>query len=178
MLPNVVEEVAIAARMPVPSTYLLANQPSINVCAGYHRRDSVIAITQGALDQLSRAQLQAVVAHEFSHIVNGDVRLNVRMSALLYGITFIGQAGEKRYSAMNASRRHNAQRTDGAGFTTVIGVILTLFGWLGTQLGDIIKALVCRQRNILLTLVQQFTRNPQALPGLYWLLPKILAKTP
>ena len=168
VLLNVVEEVAIAARMPVPSTYLLANQPSINAfAAGYHRRDSVIAITQGALDQLSRAQLQAVVAHEFSHIVNGDVRLNVRMSALLYGITFIGQAGENLiYSAMNASRRHNAQRTDGAGFTTVIGVILTLFGWLGTQLGDIIKALVCRQREYLADAgAAQFTRNPQALAG-------------
>ncbi|WP_105215309.1 M48 family metallopeptidase [Pseudoalteromonas sp. T1lg22] len=147
---NVVEEVAIAARMPVPGVYVLERQPSINAfAAGYHKQDSVIAVTQGALQQLSREQLQAVVAHEFSHIRHGDVRLNVRMTALLFGITFIGQAGENLiYSAMHASRRH-AQKGDGAGFGAIVGLILTLFGWLGTQLGDAIKALVCRQREYL-----------------------------
>ncbi|MBS3799199.1 M48 family metalloprotease [Pseudoalteromonas sp. BDTF-M6] len=150
LLLNVVEEVAIAARMPVPGVYVLKNQPSINAfAAGYHRQDSVIAVTQGALRLLSREQLQAVVAHEFSHIRHGDVRLNVRMTALLFGITFIGQAGENLiHGAMYASRGQN-QRGDGAGLPAIVGLILTLFGWLGTQLGDAIKALVCRQREYL-----------------------------
>ncbi len=150
LLLNVVEEVAIAARMPVPGVYVLTHQPSINAfAAGYHRHDSVIAVTQGALQQLNREQLQAVVAHEFSHIRHGDVRLNVRMTALLFGITFIGQAGENLiHGAMNASRPHG-QKGDGAGFGALVGLILTLFGWLGTQLGDAIKALVCRQREYL-----------------------------
>ncbi len=162
---NVVEEVAIAARMPVPGVYILKQQPSINAfAAGYHSHDSIIAVTQGALTQLTRDQLQAVVAHEFSHIRHGDVRLNVRMSALLFGITFIGQSGEALlYSAMNASKRVRT-KGDGAGFTIVLGLVLTVFGWLGTQLGDLIKAMVCRQREFLADAGSaELTRSPYEL---------------
>ncbi|MFY8275272.1 M48 family metallopeptidase [Pseudoalteromonas sp. SSDWG2] len=162
---NVVEEVAIAARMPLPSVYILKHQPSINAfAAGYHTHDSVIAVTQGAITQLTRDQLQAVIAHEFSHIRHGDVRLNARMSALLFGITFIGQAGESLiYSAMRASSRVR-NKGDGAGFTIIVGLVLTIFGWLGTQLGDLIKAMVCRQREFLADAgAAELTRSPYEL---------------
>ena len=92
---NVVEEMALAAGMPVPPVYVLAGERGINAfAAGISPADAVIGVTQGSLDNFNREQLQGVVAHEFSHILNGDMRLNIRLAALLKGITFIGDVGE------------------------------------------------------------------------------------
>lgn len=92
---NVVEEMAIAAGMPAPSVYLLAHEKGINAfAAGNTPADAVIGLTQGCIEQFNREQLQGVIAHEFSHILNGDMRLNIRLIAVLNGILFIGIIGE------------------------------------------------------------------------------------
>ncbi len=91
---NVVEEMAIASGLPVPPVYLLENESGINAfAAGHTTGDAVIAVTSGTLSQLSRDELQGVIAHEFSHILNGDMRLNIRLMGVLFGILVIGLTG-------------------------------------------------------------------------------------
>ena len=91
---NVIQEIALAANMPVPPLYILDKEPGINAfAAGISPGDAVVAITQGALTQLTRDELQGVIGHEFSHILNGDMRLSIRLMAMLRGITFIGDMG-------------------------------------------------------------------------------------
>ncbi len=161
---NVVEEMALAANMPVPSVYILKGQKGINAfAAGLRSADAVIGITQGALDQFDREQLQGVVAHEFSHILNGDMRLNLQMMALLNGIVFIGNSGEF------------LMRTGGSGYGTVsrrttdlrvfaLGVVIFILGALGTFFAGLIKAAVSRQREFLADAsAVQFTRNPDGI---------------
>ena len=103
---NVVEEMAIASGLPVPPVYLIP-EPSINAfAAGFGADDAVIGINQGTLDQLDRAELQGVVAHEFSHILNGDTNINLRLIAILHGILFIGMIGYGLLRAGGYSRRN------------------------------------------------------------------------
>ncbi|NNM29406.1 MAG: M48 family metalloprotease, partial [Akkermansiaceae bacterium] len=91
---NVVEEMAIASGVPAPQVYVMDDEPGINAfAAGTEPANAVIGVTQGCVQRLTRAELQGVVAHEFSHILNGDMRLNIRLAALLKGITFIGDVG-------------------------------------------------------------------------------------
>ena len=99
---NVVEEMAIASGTPAPPVYLLADEPGINAfAAGFSPRDAVIGVTQGTIDHLSREQLQGVIAHEFSHIFNGDMRLNIRLMGVLNGILILGIIG---YYLLHSSR--------------------------------------------------------------------------
>src|SRR5512147_84065 len=92
---NVVEEMAIASGVRVPGVYVMDGEAGINAfAAGYEAADCVVAVTRGTLETLNRDELQGVVAHEFSHILNGDMRLNVRMIGVLAGIVFIGSVGE------------------------------------------------------------------------------------
>ena len=91
---NIVEEMAIASGTPAPPVYLLADEAGINAfAAGFTPRDAVIGVTQGTIDHLSREQLQGVIAHEFSHIFNGDMRLNIRLMGVLNGILVLGMIG-------------------------------------------------------------------------------------
>ena len=93
-LRNVVEEIAIASGVPVPEIYLLPNERGINAfAAGWSTSDAAVAVTRGALERLNRAELQGVIAHEFSHVVNGDMRLNIRLMGLLFGILFLSVIG-------------------------------------------------------------------------------------
>jgi Zn-dependent protease with chaperone function len=95
-LRNVIEEVAIAAGVPVPDIYLMENEPGINAfAAGYSTSDAAICVTRGCLDQLSRDELQGVIAHEFSHVLNGDMRLNIRLMGLLFGILVLAIVGRQ-----------------------------------------------------------------------------------
>src|SRR4249919_3994416 len=95
-LRNVVEEIAIASGVPVPKIYVLEHEAAINAfAAGYSPSDAVIAVTRGALDRLNRDELQGVIAHEFSHILNGDMRLNIRLMGVLFGIFMLGLIGQK-----------------------------------------------------------------------------------
>jgi Zn-dependent protease with chaperone function len=162
---NVVEEMALASGMPVPSVYLLKDEIGINAfAAGHTPADAVIGITQGALEQLNREQLQGVVAHEFSHILNGDMRLNVRLIALLSGIVFIANLGEfvlhsQRYNHRSSSRSNNNDIRVAAA-----GAGLVALGWIGLFFANMIKAAISRQREYLADAsAVQFTRNPNGI---------------
>ena len=163
LLLNVVEEMAIASGNPVPPVYLL-QENSINAfAAGLTRRDAVIGVTQGALDQLNREQLQGVIAHEFSHIHNGDMRLNLRLVAILHGILAIGFIGQL---IMRGSGRSRARRGGKGNNIALLGLLLVLIGYAGTFFGNLIKAAVSREREFLADAsAVQFTRNPKGISG-------------
>lgn len=162
---NVVEEIAIASGTPVPPVYLMED-PAINAfAAGYNAQDAVIGITRGCIHQLSRDELQGVIAHEFSHIFNGDMRLNIRLMGLLYGIMVIGLIG---YYIVRGSvyRRHSARSDKKGGGIVILGIGLLIVGYGGTFFGNIIKAAVSRQREYLADAsAVQFTRNPDGIAG-------------
>ena len=104
-LRNVVEEIAIASGVPVPKIYVLEHEAAINAfAAGYSPSDAVVAVTRGALDRLNRDELQGVIAHEFSHILNGDMRLNIRLIGVLFGILMLGIIGRKVLQLRTARR--------------------------------------------------------------------------
>ena len=151
---NVVEEMAIAAGLPVPPVYLIP-ESSINAfAAGYGQDDAVIGINQGTLDLLNREELQGVVAHEFSHILNGDMRINIRLMALLSGILFIGIIG---YGMLRGSM---FSRSKDRGQAVALAFGLIVVGYGGTFFGNLIKAAVSRQREFLADAsAVQFTRT-------------------
>ena len=158
---NVVEEMAIASGTPVPPVYLL-DEDGINAfAAGYGPSDAVIGITRGAIEMLSRDQLQGVVAHEFSHILNGDMRLNIRLIGLLHGIMLIGLIGY--YLLRTSGRSRNSKNGGGI---VALGLGLMVIGYAGTFFGNLIKAAVSRQREYLADAsAVQFTRNPEGIAG-------------
>ncbi len=161
---NVVEEMALAAGLPVPPVYLLPTERGINAfAAGTSPADAVIGITQGSLDRFNREQLQGVVAHEYSHILNGDMRLNIRLAALLKGITFIGDVGEVILrGGSRRNRRYSSADVKISYPTIVAGLGLYLVGLLGGIFAGLIKAAVSRQREHLADAsAVQFTRNPK-----------------
>ncbi|QDP01363.1 M48 family metallopeptidase [Thalassotalea sp. PS06] len=155
---NVVEEMAIAAGTPVPGVYILDSEPGINAfAAGFDRNDAVIGITRGALESLDRDQLQGVIAHEFSHILNGDMRINLQLVALLHGILVIGFIG---YYLLHAGR--GSSKNGNA--TAILGLGLVAIGYGGHFFGNIIKASISRQREYLADAsAVQFTRNKQGI---------------
>lgn len=165
---NVVEEMAIAAGLPVPPVYVM-DEDGINAfAAGYSPDDAVIGITRGTLEMLDRDELQGVIGHEFSHILNGDMRLNIRLMSVLFGILVIGIIG--RSLVMSRPRRGIGQRSSsrrgGAAQVAVLGIALLLVGYVGTFFGNLIKAAVSRQREFLADAsAVQFTRNPAGLAG-------------
>ncbi|CAB0151327.1 Protease HtpX [Pseudidiomarina piscicola] len=159
---NVVEEMAIAANMPVPAVYILPDEAAINAfAAGYDSRDAVIGLTRGAVDSFSREQLQGVVAHEFSHILNGDMRLNIRLIAALAGILAVAHLGRiLLYSGHGARSRNNKNALP------LFGIGLIILGGIGILFGNLIKSAVSRQREYLADAAAvQFTRNPEGLSG-------------
>ncbi len=161
---NVVEEMSIASGVPLPSIYIMRDEPGINAfVAGYQSTEAVITVTQGALEQLSRAELQGVVAHEFSHILNGDMKINIRLIAVLAGIVMISTIG--RAMMMGNRRSHYSRRTtNSSGGIVLLGLALLVVGYLGVLSGRIIKAAVSRQREYLADAAAvQFTRNPQGI---------------
>ncbi len=159
---NIVEEMAIAAGLPVPPVYVL-NETTINAfAAGFSESDAVIGVTRGALERLSRDQLQGVVAHEFSHILHGDMRINLNLITILAGILFISQSGKFVLYAMPRSRNRN----QGALPVMALSVGLIIIGSIGTFFGTIIKAAVSRQREFLADAsAVQYTRNPEGISG-------------
>jgi len=163
---NVVEEMAIASGIPAPPVYILAGEAGINAfAAGFTPRDAVIGVTQGLVDHLSREQLQGVIAHEFSHIFNGDMRLNLRLIGVLNGILIIGLAGYYiLYSTSYSRRGRNDDKSAGA--IMALGIGLMVIGFAGTFFGNLIKAAVSRQREYLADAsAVQFTRNPDGIAG-------------
>ncbi len=159
---NVVEEMAIAAGIPVPQVYLLQESGINAFAAGFSSSDAVIGVTSGAIRNLNREQLQGVIAHEFSHILNGDMRLNIRLIGILHGILLIGLIG---YRILSGTSRTSGARK-GFGPLLIMGVGLMVIGYAGTFFGKLIKAAVSRQREFLADAAAvQFTRNPDGIGG-------------
>jgi Zn-dependent protease with chaperone function len=158
---NVVEEMAIAAGVRVPAVYVMDQERGINAfAAGYEVSDSIVAVTRGTLETLNRDELQGVVAHEFSHILNGDMRLNIRMIGVLAGIVFIGSIGE----FLMRSQRDSDSKASGP--IMLGGLALLLIGYIGLFFARLIKAAVSRQREFLADASSvQFTRNPDGIAG-------------
>ncbi|MBB2496769.1 M48 family metallopeptidase [Aquipseudomonas ullengensis] len=165
---NVVEEMAIASGTPVPPVYLL-DDLSINAfAAGLTPQDAVIGIARGAIATLSRDELQGVIAHEFSHIFNGDMRLNIRLVSVLHGILLLGLIGEVLLRNSGSGRSSSRSSRDGGSVsvTILIGLVLLVVGYAGTFFGGLIKAAVSRQREFLADAsAVQFTRNPDSIAG-------------
>lgn len=163
---NIVEEMAIASGTPVPPVYVI-DEPSINAfAAGFNPDDAVVGVNQGTLEHLSREELQGVIAHEFSHILNGDSRINLRLIAVLHGILFIGLVG--RGVLYGFGRRSVGRRrgSSGGGPALALGLGFLVIGYAGTFFGTLIKAAVSRQREFLADAASvQFTRNPGGIAG-------------
>jgi len=163
---NIVEEMAIASGAPVPPVYLL-EEPAINAfAAGHTPQDAVIGVTRGCIEQLSRDELQGVIAHEFSHIFHGDMRLNMRLVALLNGILLLGLIGHflVRGAAYRSVGRSSRDKNGGAIIAAGIGLII--IGYAGTFFGNLIKAAVSRQREFLADAsAVQFTRDNNGIAG-------------
>jgi len=188
---NIVEEMAIASGVPVPEVYILPAEESINAfAAGWGIEDSVIAVSAGALEQLSRDELQGVVAHEYSHILNGDCRLNIRLMGVLFGIMmlsifgrlmgalFRGGGGRRRggvYIGLGGGRRSrrssSGSGSSGGGGALILAVIIvvilvTIIGYIGSFFARLIQSAISRQREYLADAsAVQFTRNPDGIAG-------------
>ncbi len=164
---NVVEEMALASGSHVPMVYLI-EQPSINAfAAGWNSSDAVIGITRGAVEKLTRNELQGVIAHEFSHILNGDMRLNIQLTGAISGIEIISAIGRSilHFLSHAGSRRHNNDRnTGGIPALLLFAVGLVIIGYIGLFFGNLIKAAISRHREYLADAsAVQFTRNPQSI---------------
>jgi Zn-dependent protease with chaperone function len=166
-LRNVVEEIAIASGVPVPAIYVLEAESGINAfAAGYTPGDAAIAVTRGTLDLLDRDELQGVIAHEFSHILNGDMRLNIRLMGILFGIMVLGLIGRMIIRGGYHASIVSSRRDRNAPVILVIGAGVAILGAIGVFFARIIKASVSRQREYLADAsAVQFTRQTTGIAG-------------
>ncbi len=164
---NVVEEMAIAAGLPVPPVYLMAREKGINAfAAGWSPDDAVIGVTRGALESLNREQLQGVIAHEFSHILNRDCALNMRLLGVLHGIVVISIIGRILIRIGTSSSSSRSSKDNSPFQFAVLGFVIWAFGALGVLIARIIQSAVSRQREYLADAsAVQFTRNPSGIAG-------------
>ena len=160
-LRNVVEEIAIASSLPVPAIFVMEDEPGINAfAAGYAPADAAVAVSRGALLHLNRDELQGVIAHEFSHVLNGDMRLNIRLMGVLFGVLALGVIGGRVLELTRGSRNRDA------GPIVAIGLVLMVVGYVGLFFGRLIKAAVSRQREFLADAsAVQFTRQTHGIAG-------------
>jgi Zn-dependent protease with chaperone function len=158
---NVVEEMAIASGTPVPPVYIMEESAINAFAAGYSPSDAVIGVTRGAIEKLDREQLQGVIAHEFSHILHGDMRLNIKLMGWLHGIMVLGIMGYYLMRTAGMSRRSK----EGNGLV-IMGLGLVVIGAAGTFFGKLIKAAVSRQREFLADAsAVQYTRSAHGIAG-------------
>lgn len=162
---NVVEEMAIASATPVPPVYVLEDEVGINAfAAGLHTGDAVIGVTRGCIEQLNRDELQGVIAHEFSHIINGDMRMNIRLMGILHGILVIGLIGY--FILRSTAYSRSSRRDSNVGPILGLGVGLVVIGFAGSFFGNWIKSALSRQREYLADAsAVQFTRNTDGIAG-------------
>jgi Zn-dependent protease with chaperone function len=163
---NVVEEMALASGVPVPPVFLLHGEQGINAfAAGHSPSDAVIGVTRGCATELSREQLQGVIAHEFSHVLNGDMRLNLRLIGVLNGILLMGLVGRQVLRLAGGGSRRS-KKGNGGLYLLLVGLAFMLLGFLGLFFGNLIKAAISRQREFLADAsAVQFTRNPEGISG-------------
>ncbi|WP_035992186.1 M48 family metallopeptidase [Leptolyngbya sp. KIOST-1] len=168
-LVNVISEMALASGTPIPAIYLLDNEPGINAfAAGHTADDAVIGVTRGCLDQLSRDELQGVIGHEFSHILNGDMGLNLKLIGVIHGLLLIYIAGRVilrvGYYSGGLPRRSKDDKGGGAMFAAALAMLV--IGYLGVLGGRLIKSAVSREREFLADAAAvQYTRNPEGIAG-------------
>jgi Zn-dependent protease with chaperone function len=158
---NIVEEMSIASGTPRPLVYVMDDEPGINAfVAGLRPTEAVLVVTRGALKELSRDELQGVIGHEYSHILNGDMRINVRLMGLLAGILLIAQIGRMLMRARDGR---------GRGQLVLTGLALFIIGYVGVVFASLIQAAISRQREFLADASSvQFTRNPDGIAGALW----------
>lgn len=168
---NVVEEMAIASGIPMPQVWVMDEETSINAfAAGTEPANAVIGVSRGCLQKLTRDELQGVIAHEFSHILHGDMRLNVHLIGWVFGLLMIAMLGRWLISSIRFTRSSSSRsEKSNAGLMVallVTGICLWLIGSLGVLFGRIIQSAVSRQREFLADAsAVQFTRNPQGIAG-------------
>ena len=165
---NVVEEMAIASGVPVPPVYVLDTEAGLNAfAAGLTPSDAVVAVTRGTMEKLTRDELQGVVAHEFSHILNGDMRLNVKLAAIVFGILVIGLTGQGILRGFGRGGiRVRGKGGGGVVAILAVGIAMLIIGYIGYFFGRLIQAAVSRQREFLADAsAVQFTRNPDSVAG-------------
>jgi Zn-dependent protease with chaperone function len=167
-LVNVVEEMAIASGIAVPPVYLLDYDDAINaLVAGFSPHEAVIIVTRGAAQKLSRDELQGLMGHEFSHILNGDMALNVRLVGFLAGLTWLADYSERViYEAAWLNQGLKPEERGGAVLPALVAGLVAFIGFPGTFAADFIKAAIARQREMLADAASlQFTRNPDGIAG-------------
>lgn len=166
---NVVEEMSIASGIPAPLVYILDHEQSINAfAAGYGTRDAAVGVTAGTLEHLNRDELQGVIAHEFSHIFNGDMRLNIRLIGILNGILLIHLMGMifLRMTYYTNLRSRNSDAGKAILVIIILGVALVVIGYIGMLFARMIQSAVSRQREYLADAAAvQYTRNPEGIAG-------------
>ncbi len=156
---NVVEEMAIASGVPVPKVYVMDHEEGINAfAAGHNINDAAIGVTRGCITTLKRDELQGVIGHEFSHILNGDMRINLRLMGIIFGIVCLTVIGRTLLRARGNGRDKNP--------LPLLGLVLLALGGVGYLFGQLIQAAISRQREFLADAsAVQFTRNPDGLSG-------------
>lgn len=161
---NIVEEMSLASGVPVPEVYILDGESGINAfAAGDSIDNAAVAVTRGALRKLSRDELQAVMGHEFSHILNGDMRLNVRLIGWIFGLVAITVVARVIMEAGSATSRSRGKNNPGAALV-IFGILVLIIGYIGSFFAQMIQASISRQREHLADAsATQFTRNPDAL---------------
>jgi Zn-dependent protease with chaperone function len=161
---NVVEEIALASGIAVPEIYVLEQESGINAfAAGFTPADAAVAVTRGALEKLDRSELQGVIAHEFSHIFNGDMRLNIRLMGALFGILMLSLIGRR---VLHGSYYVGRSKNNNGGAIVMIAIAVMLVGYIGLFFGRWIKSAVSRQREYLADAsAVQFTRDPAGIAG-------------
>jgi len=161
-LRNVVEEMAIASGVPVPQVYVLEREAGINAfAAGYSPANAAITVTRGALVNLNREELQGVIAHEFSHVLNGDMRLSTRLIGLLFGLTVIAMVAR---TILRIGPRSTGRKGGGLAIIYLAALVVLALGWIGLFFGRLIQAAVSRNRESLADAsAVQFSRNPTGL---------------
>ncbi len=161
---NVVEEMAIASGLPMPAVYVLEQETGINAfAAGHNPANAAIAVTRGALMRLDRAELQGVIAHEFSHILNGDMRLNIRMMGMLFGLLAIAVIAR---IVLRHAPRGGGKKGGGVAVILLAALAVMLLGYIGLFFGRLLQAAISRSRESLADAsAVQFTRDPEGLRG-------------
>ena len=159
---NVVEEMAIASGVPVPQVYVMDEEDGINAFAAGHKPgDATVTVTRGCMKLLSRDELQGVIGHEFSHILNGDMRLNLRLMGIIFGILCLAIIGRVLLQTARGGGRSRGQNP-----LPLLGLALLIIGYIGVFFGRLIQAAVSRQREFLADASSvQFTRNPGGITG-------------
>ncbi len=163
-LVNIVEEMALASGLPIPKTYIMKEEQGLNAfVSGLTSSSAILVVTQGLLDRLNRSQLQGVIGHEYSHILNGDMRLNLRLMGIIAGILVIGQIGQ---TLLRGSHRSSGRRSESAGGVVAVAIGIFVVGYIGLFFGRIIKSAISRQREYLADAsAVQFTRDREGIAG-------------